>query len=140
MNTSVGRVEFARQLYNLLRALGEDKKEEDKDTWMKINQLRGKISEHDKIFYMKPFEPGKTRENPARTSSSDDSSTGASDDSSTGASVGSAGAADCEDLESHGYQVKLQVTIVDNKGGTMEPLFRVWQPFCTHYVLLTLEL
>jgi len=126
LNTSVGRVEFARQLYNLLRALGEDKEEENKDTWMKINQLRGKIWEHDKIFYMKPFEPGKTRENPARTD--------ASDDSSTGSSVGSAGAADCEDLESHGYQVKLQVTIVDNKGGTMEPLFRVWQPFCTHYM------
>jgi hypothetical protein len=104
--------------------LGEDKEEEDKDTWMKINQLRSKIWEHDEIFYMKPFEPRKTRENPAHTV----------------ASFGSADAADCEDLESHGYQVKLQVTIVDNKGGTMEPLFRVWQPFCTHYVLLTLEL
>jgi hypothetical protein len=123
LNTSVGRVEFARQLYNFLRALGEDKEEEGKDTWMKIDQLRRKIWEHDKLFYMKQYEPGKTRENLARTGASDDSS-----------SVGSAGAADCEDLKSHGYQVKSQVTIVDNKGGTMEPLFKVWQPFCTHYM------
>ena len=51
-----------------------------------------------------------------------------------GAGVGGASATDSEDLGSHGYEVKSDV-IVDNKGGTFEPFFKVWRPFCTYYTL-----
>jgi hypothetical protein len=56
------------------------------------------------------------------------------DGAGAGAGVGGTGAADSEDLRAHGYEVKPDV-VVDNKGGTFEPFFKVWQPFCTYYTL-----
>jgi hypothetical protein len=46
LNTSVGRAEFVRQLYNLRHVLERD--EETEDTKAKIQQLQNKIDQHDK--------------------------------------------------------------------------------------------
>ena len=53
MNTSVGRVEFARQLYNLLHVPGGDG--EDEGTEAKIGQFGDKILKYSKEFPIKSF-------------------------------------------------------------------------------------
>jgi serine/threonine protein kinase len=132
--TSVGRVEFVRQLYNLLHTLGEDGGEDDHDMIANIEELNDKTHDHKKRFRLKSF---KTRK--GQPSKGKGVGTGADDDGSPGAGSGGASAEDSEDLKAHGYEVKSDV-IVDGKGGTFEPLIKVRRPFCTYYTLLTLAL
>jgi hypothetical protein len=129
LNTSVGRVEFTLQLYNLLHVLGQDGGEDDDDTRSTIERFNKETWDHKKKFHLKSL---KTRK--GQGSKGKGVRTGADDDASTGADGGGASAADSEDLRAHGYEVKLDV-IVDDKGGTFEPLFKVWRPFCTYYTL-----
>jgi len=125
LNTPVGRVEFARQLYNFLSVLGE----EGEITKTPIQQLKEKITDHQNKYGMKSLMTKKSKKkNDGREGDGDGDGAGA------GASVEGTSAADSEDLRAHGYEVKPDV-IVDNKGGTFEPFFKVWRPFCTYYTL-----
>jgi hypothetical protein len=54
LNTSVGRAEFVRQLYNLSHVLERDK--EAGDTEAKIQRLQNKIDQHNKKYPMKSFD------------------------------------------------------------------------------------
>jgi serine/threonine protein kinase len=109
-----GRVEFARQLYNLLHLEVEDK--ENRDTRAKIDQLKHKIELNVKKFNLKSFYHTQgTKKKCVRTDDVDSASDGG-DDTDT---------ADCAELGAHDYKVEPQV-IVDESGGTWEPLFEVW--------------
>jgi hypothetical protein len=116
-------------LYNLLHTLGEDGGEDDHDMSANIGDLNSKTRDHKKRYRLKSF---KTRE--GRPSKGKGVSTSADDDGSPGAGGGGTSAEDSEDLQTHGYEVKPDV-IVDNKGGTFEPLIKVRRPFCTYYTL-----
>jgi hypothetical protein len=120
MGIPVGRVRFARQLYNFLSVLGA----EGEVTMTPIQRLNEKITEHANKYGMKSLMTKKSK----KKKDGQESGGGA------GAGVGDASATDSEDLGAHGYEVKSDV-IVDNKGGTFEPFFKVWQPFCTYYTL-----
>ncbi|KAI0254087.1 hypothetical protein BJV78DRAFT_1280483 [Lactifluus subvellereus] len=108
LNASVGRVEFARQLYNFLHVPGGDK--EVKDTRAKIGQFKDKILKHNKEFPMKSFYTKDTQGTKRKRARTGD-----------GGSAG-AGAADCV-LKAHGYEVKPEV-VVDATGVALEPLFK----------------
>jgi hypothetical protein len=126
LNIPGGRVEFARQLYNFLSVLGA----EGEVTTAPVQRLKEKITDHRSKYGMKSLMTNKSKTKDSRES--DDESD--DDDASTGAGGGGASAADSEDLRAHGYEVKSDV-IVDNKGGTFEPFFKVWRQFCTYYTL-----
>jgi hypothetical protein len=91
-----------------------------------------KITEHENKYGMKSL---MTKKSKKKT----DGRESGGGDGGAGAGVGGASATDSEDLGAHGYEVKSDV-IVDNKGGTFEPFFKVWRPFCTYYTVLTLAL
>jgi hypothetical protein len=120
LNIPVGRVKFERQFYNFLSVL----EEEGEVTTTPIKQLNDRIEDYKGKFGMKSLMTKKSKRKDGR----DGAGAGA------GAGVGGAGAADSEDLGAHGYEVKADV-MVDNKGGTYEPFFKVWRPFCTYYTL-----
>jgi len=111
---------FARQSYNFLSVLGE----EGELTMTPIEPLNDKIADYKEQYAMKSLMTEKSKGKDGR----DGAGAGA------GAGVGGASAADSEDLKAHGYEVKADV-IVDNKGGTFEPFYKVWRPFCTYYTL-----
>jgi hypothetical protein len=114
----VGRVKFERQLYNFFSVLGE----EGEVTMTPIKQLNDRIEDYKGQYGMKSLMTKKSK----RKDGHDGAGAGA------GAGVGGASAADSEDLRAHGYEVKADI-IVDNNGGTFEPFFKVWRPFCTYY-------
>jgi len=122
LNIPVGRVKFERQLYNFLSVLGE----EGEVTMTPIEQLNDKISDYKEQYGMKSLMTKKSKRKDGRENDGDGAG--------AGAGVGGASAADSEDLRAHGYEVKSDV-MVDNKGGTFEPFFKVWRPFCTYYTL-----
>ena len=95
-----------------------------------IEQLNDKISDYKEQYGMKSLMTKKSKREDGRESDGDGAGAGAG----AGAGVGGASAADSEDLRAHGYEVKADV-MVDNKGGTFEPFFKVWRPFCTYYTL-----
>ena len=129
MNIPVGRVKFARQFYNFLSVLGA----EEEFTTTPIQELKEKITDCQNKYGMKSLMTKKSKKKDGRENDGDGAGAGAGV-GGTGAGVGGTGAADSEDLRAHGYEVKPDV-IVDNKGGTFEPFFKVWQPFCTYYTL-----
>ena len=116
MDDPDGRVEFARQLYNLSHLEVED----NKDTREKTHQLNRDVVSNAyqlklKSFYSTNGTRG-TRKKRARTDDVE-SASGDSGDEDT---------ADCVELRAHGYEVEPQV-VVDSHGGTWSPLFKVWQ-------------
>jgi hypothetical protein len=129
LNTSVGRVKLTLQLYNLLYVLEQDGGEDDDYTRTTIERLNKETGDHQKKYRLKSLT---TRKGQGSKGKGD--RTGADDDASTGAGGAGVSAADSEDLRAHGYEVKSDV-MVDAKGGTFEPLFKVWRPFCTYYTL-----
>ena len=122
MNIPIGRVEFARQLYNFLSVL----EEEGEFTMTPIEQLNDKISDYKVQYGMKSLMTKKSKREDGRESDGDGAG--------AVAGVGGASAADSEDLRAHGYEVKSDV-MVDAKGGTFETFFKVWRPFCAYYTL-----
>ena len=126
MSIPVGRVRFARQLYNFLSVLGA----EGEVTTTPIQRLNEKITEHENKYGMKSLMTKKSK----KKKDDGPESGGGGGGGGAGAGVGGASATDSEDLGAHGYEVKSDV-IVDNKGGTFEPFFKVWQPLCTYYTL-----
>ncbi len=96
-----------------------------------IQRLKEKITEHENKYGMKSLMTKKSKKK--REIGGGGGGAGA-DVGGAGAGVGGASATDSEDLGAHGYEVKSDV-IVDNKGGTFEPFFKVWRPFCTYYTL-----
>ena len=91
-----------------------------------IKQLNDKIVDYKEQYSMKLLMTKKSKR--------EDGCENDGDGASAGMGVGGTSAADSEDLKAHGYKVKSDV-MVNNKGGTFEPFFRVWQPFCTYYTL-----
>jgi hypothetical protein len=122
LNILVGCIEFVHQLYNFLSVLGE----EWEATMMPIQRLNEKISDYKDQYSMKSLMTKKSKRKDGHKSD------GAG--ASMGAGVGGASAVDSKDFRAHGYEVKLDV-MVDAKGGTFKPLFKVWRPFCTYYRL-----
>jgi len=94
-----------------------------------IEQLNDKISDYKEQYGMKSLMTKKSKKKKDGRESG-----GGGGGAGAGAGVGGASATDSEDLGAHGYEVKSDV-IVDNKGGTFEPFFKVWRPFCTYYTL-----
>jgi len=129
LNIPVGRVGFARQFYNFLSVLGE----EGEVTTTPIQELKEKISDCQSKYGMKSLMTKKSKKQDGRENDGDGAGAGAGV-GGAGAGVGGTSAADSEDLRAHGYEVKSDV-IVDNKGGTFEPFFKVWRQFCTYYTL-----
>jgi hypothetical protein len=104
LDTSVERVEFARQLYNLRHVL--EREEESEDTETKIRQLQNEVEKHNK-GRMKSFHTG-------------DRDAGATDCAELEA-----------ELEAHGYEVEPR-DFVDESGGVFKPLSDVRQPLSTY--------
>jgi hypothetical protein len=127
LNIPVGRVKFERQFYNFLSVL----EEEGEVTMSPIKQLNDRIEVYKGKYGMKSFMTKKSKGKDGRDGAGAGAGAGIG---GAGAGVGGAGAADSEDLGAHGYEVKADV-MVDNKGGTFEPFFKVWRPFCTYYTL-----
>jgi len=98
-----------------------------------IEQLNDMIADYKGQYGMKSLLTKKSKREDGRENGGDGAGAGAGV-GGAGAGVGGASATDSEDLGSHGYEVKSDV-IVDNKGGTFEPFFKVWRPFCTYYTL-----
>jgi hypothetical protein len=122
LNIPLGRVDFARQFYNFLSVLGA----EGKVTTTPIQELKEKISDCRSKYGMKSLMTKKSKQQDGRENDGDGAG--------AGAGVGGTNAAGSEDLRAYGYEVKSDV-IVDNKGGTFEPFFKVWRQFCTYYTL-----
>ena len=122
MDKPDGRVEFARQLYNLLHLEVED----NKDTREKTNRLTYEVASIASKFNLKSFYSTNgtqgTKKKCARTDDVD----------SAGGDGGDNDTEDCVELRAHGYEVEPQV-VVDSHGGTWSPLFEVWQPMSTYY-------
>ena len=103
MNDPVGRVEFARHLYELLHV------KVDEDTTNATSKLNNMIS---KCHGMKSFYTHDSQgPNSARTGDSD------------GADGRGGGASDYPELRAHGYEVKPEVIVAG--GVALEPLFEV---------------
>jgi hypothetical protein len=111
------RVEFTRQLYNLLHL--EVEEDEDRDTVSKINKLDKTIRSEGLTSLFTHSTQG-TRQKRRRTDVGAGGSGGG----------GGRGTAHGAELRAHGYEVQSQV-IVDANGGTWEPLVEVWQPLFT---------
>jgi hypothetical protein len=107
--------------------------EEGEVTMTPIEELNNKILDYKELYGMKSLTTRRSKRKDGCESDSDGAGAGAGV-GSAGAGVGGASAADSEDLRPHGYEVKLDV-MVDAKGGTFEPFFKVWRPFCTYYTL-----
>jgi hypothetical protein len=97
--------------------------EDEHDLRANIATLNHKTQNHKTLYCLKSF---KTRK--GQPSKRKGVRTGADDDGSPGAGGRGTSATDSEYLKAHGYEVKSDV-IVDRKGGTSEPLVKVWQPF-----------
>ena len=127
MNIPVGRVKFERQLYNFLSVL----EEEGEVTMTPTKQLNDRIDDYKGQYGMKSLMTKKSKRKDGRDGASAGAGAGIG---GADAGVGGARAADSEDLGAHGYEVKVDI-MVDNNGGTFEPFFKVWRPFCTYYTL-----
>jgi len=103
---------------------------------MPIQRLKEKITEYRNKFGMKSLMTKKSKQKDGREGAGAGAGAGAGV-GGAGAGIGGASAADSEDLGAHGYEVKLDI-MVDNKGGTLEPFFKVWRQFCTYDTVLTL--
>ncbi|KAI0245824.1 hypothetical protein BJV78DRAFT_1259964 [Lactifluus subvellereus] len=124
LNTSVGRVKFVHQLYNLLHvSVGGEEAEDTKAT---IEQLKDKILKQNEESPMKSFH---TKEG---TQGQGTKGKGAHTGGGAGAGAGGAGAADCAELRAHGYEVNPEV-IVDDKGIAWEKLFKMPSHILTVY-------
>ncbi|KAI9512084.1 hypothetical protein F5148DRAFT_1365582, partial [Russula earlei] len=104
--TSDGRIEFARQLYNLNYML--EGANEGKDTETNVDRFKEKILIHSKKFILKSMFSKGTKKNADKT---DD---GAGTGGGRGAGAGSADAADHMEFRAHGYEVEPEV-VVDNR-------------------------
>jgi hypothetical protein len=126
LSSPVGRIDFARQLYNLIHRRLEG--ENGTDTQTKTERLDKVINDHDlKSFHTK---------NPTNVAGRSTGTGGANKRARTDGGGGAGGrrerAADHEDLRAHGYEVETGV-VVDDRGVPWEPVYEVWQPFPTHY-------
>ena len=119
MNHRIHRVEFARQLYNLLHL--EVENDEDSDTRNETKALNDQIVEAQLKALNSNVGTRGTNQKRPRTDVSGGGRGGG----------GGQGTADSAELRAHGYEVRSQV-IVDANGGTWEPLFKVWQPLSTY--------
>jgi hypothetical protein len=82
-----------------------------------IEQLNDKIVHYKEQYGMKSLMTKKSKR--------EDGHENDGDGAGVGVGVGGTSAADSEDFRAHGYEVKLDV-MVNAKGGTFEPLFKVW--------------
>ena len=123
MGDHIRRVEFARQLYNLLHL--EVEEDEDGDTRAATKVLNDQILNAKLIAHTTRAGTQGTNQKRRRTDVSGGGRGGG----------GGQGTADSAELRAHGYEVQPQV-IVDANGGTWEPLFEVWQPLSTYYTPL----
>ncbi|KAI9512458.1 hypothetical protein F5148DRAFT_1373161 [Russula earlei] len=114
--TSDGRIEFARQLYNLHYML--EGANEGKDTEANVDRFKEKILKHNEKFSLKSMFSKGTKRN------ADETEDGASTSGSRGAGAGSADAADHMEFRAHGYEVEPEV-VVDNRGNVFEPLVKM---------------
>ncbi|KAI9437875.1 hypothetical protein F5148DRAFT_1021303 [Russula earlei] len=114
--TSDGRIEFARQLYNLNYML--EGANEGKDTESNVDRLKEKILKYSKKFPLESMFGKGTKKNADKT---DD---GAGTGGGRGAGAGSADAADHMEFRAHGYEVEPEV-VVDNRGNVFEPLVKM---------------
>ena len=108
MNNRDGRVEFARQLHNLLHLGVEDDEARETQAETSLLDYRIQSVEELKSFHTK-------------------------NDTGSGGGGGQ-GTANSAELGAHGYEVGSQVIVDD--GGTWEPLFKVWRPLSTYYTPL----
>jgi hypothetical protein len=99
-----------------------ERDKETEDTEAKINELRGKIYDHNKHFPMKSFHTEDTQGNRRKCPDRDvdDRSTG------TGGGAGGVDATDCAELEAHGYEVEPQEVVDENGYVIIEPFFKVY--------------
>jgi hypothetical protein len=112
LNDSVGRVKFARHLYNLLCV--ELDQEQEQDVKDAIDKLHRRIkSSRMKSMYTRDMTSATGRKR-AGTDNGD--------------SAGGGGGDDRAQLRARGYEVKPEV-LVDACGGKWEPRDEVWQPF-----------
>jgi len=124
LDTSVGRANFVRRLYNLRHELEKD--EETEDAEAEIQRLQEAIMRHDKKHPIKSFYT-KDNNNKRKRPNNDVDNRGA------GEGAGGVSATDVAVLGAHGYEVKLQAgDIVDEKGGVIKAPSRVRQPLSSY--------
>jgi len=116
LKTPVGRVEFARQIYNLLHTPTEEAVE---DTAIKVGQLQEKVLNHKRTFGMKSFYTKGAGQDTSRKRPRTGNGAGA--DGGAGAV---AGGAYCAELSTRGYEVQPEA-IVNASGITFESLVKV---------------
>ena len=127
MNAPVGRVRFARNLYNLLHVNVDD--EECEDTRNATKELNTAILKQPN---MKSFFTEKDDEESNKSDDERHNKKCARTGDGGGAEGRRGGTADDHaELRTHGYEVKQEVT-VDAGGVALEPLFEVWQPLSTY--------
>ena len=122
MDNPDGRVEFARQFYNILHLDVED----NKDTREKTNKLSYDVVSNASKFNLKSFYSTYGTQGVKKKRACTDDVDDASEDG------GDEDTAECIELRAHGYEVEPQV-VVDSHAGTWLPLFEVWQPSSTYY-------
>ena len=120
LNDPAGRIEFVRQLYNLLCV--ESDATQAEDTQAAVSELNGKIRRLPmKSMYTKVDKSGKKR----RRREDDDNHTGTGEDDG----------GDHAQLRTHGYEVKPNV-VMDASGGEWGPLFKVLATFFDLFAML----
>jgi len=127
LDTSVGRANFVRRLYNLRHELEKD--EETEDAEAQIQRLQEAIMRHDKKHPIKSFYTKDNNNNKRKRPNNDVDNRGA------GGGAGGVSATDVAELGAHGYEVKPQAgDIVDEKGGVIKAPSRskVRQPLSSY--------
>jgi len=121
LNDPADRVQFVRWLYNVLRA--ELDQDQDQATSLAINELNESIQAGKLASMFTKDVPGGCDSSRKRVRKDD----GHQDRNDRAGR-------DLDDrlqLRAHGFEVKPEV-IVDDSGGTLEPLFEVPSPFSTY--------
>jgi hypothetical protein len=113
-------------LHNLLHL--EVEEDEETDTKAETHELDQKILS---VQNLKSFHTEDDTRGTKRKRRRPDGGVGAGESGGGGGQ----GTANSAELRAHGYEVQSQVT-VDDKGGTWEPLFQVWQNLSTYYTQL----
>ncbi|KZT07816.1 kinase-like protein [Laetiporus sulphureus 93-53] len=146
LTTPIGRVDFARQLYNHLHVL-ESSLEEDEDTEKKTRELRTTIKTQARKYSIESVtrELRTTIKSQARKSSIESVHTrgtkrkhepdnGSSNVASRRRRLGDGAnpAAAAAELRAHGYEIKPEV-IFDTSGVALEPLFKMPSHILTVY-------
>ncbi len=129
MDTSGDRAKFVRQLYNLRDVLERDMGAEDtRDTTKKINQFLTTIDKYNEKHPMMSFNYKERTTGKRKRGDNDDRGAGGGG----GAEDADADAADCMELEAHGYEVEPRNVVDENGYVIMESFSYVRQPLFTY--------